>query len=80
MKPILLLLSLMSFICVSAHANSDTPVTAIERHFSHTWEQEIGYTQVVRVGPWLMLSGVTAPGNDMAEQLNRVYGNIEKLL
>ena len=53
---------------------------AISRHHYGDWETDIGYTQVVRVGNTLHLSGVVGSGTTLDEQLSAIYQNIEQIL
>jgi enamine deaminase RidA (YjgF/YER057c/UK114 family) len=52
----------------------------IEREYVNPWEKEIGYAQVVRHGDTLYLSGITASGASVAEQMTAIYGQIGKIL
>jgi 2-iminobutanoate/2-iminopropanoate deaminase len=52
----------------------------IEREYVNPWEKEIGYAQVVRHGDTLYLSGITANGASVAEQMTAIYGQIGKIL
>ncbi len=64
----------------TAACSTTTHSPAIERVHYGDWEREIGYTQVVRVGNTLHLSGVVAGGATMEEQLVAVYRRIESIL
>ena len=52
----------------------------IERKYYNPWEHEYGYAPIVKVGNTLYLSGVTAPGKTMQEQVKAVYNSIGKML
>ena len=52
----------------------------IEREYVNPWEKEIGYAQVVRHGDTLYLSGITASGASVAEQMTAIYDQIGKIL
>lgn len=52
----------------------------IEREYVNPWEKEIGYAQVVRRGDTLYLSGITANGASVGEQMAAIYGQIGKIL
>jgi len=55
-------------------------VNPIERKHYGSWEKQIGYTQVVKVGNRLLISGTTGEGDTMEEQVKSVYQTIEKIL
>lgn len=52
----------------------------IEREYINPWEKDVGYAQVVRHGDTLYLSGITASGASVAEQMTAIYGQIGKIL
>ncbi len=52
----------------------------IERQYYGEWEAEFGYTQVVKVGNTLYVSGITGQGDTMEEQINSVYTYLKKIL
>ncbi|MBP2158197.1 MULTISPECIES: RidA family protein [Asticcacaulis] len=52
----------------------------IEREYVNPWEKEIGYAQVVRHGDTLYLSGITANGATLSDQMTAIYGQIGKIL
>jgi 2-iminobutanoate/2-iminopropanoate deaminase len=52
----------------------------MERKQYHSWEKDIGYSQVVRVGNVLHVSGVISDANTFDEQLQSIYSEIEKIL
>ncbi len=54
--------------------------SAIKRTHYESYEQQIGFTQVVQHGDRLYVSGVTAPGPDMQKAVKAVYGSIQKIL
>lgn len=55
-------------------------IAQIQREYLNTWEKDIGYAQVVRHGDVLYLSGITANGATVAEQMTGIYGEIGKIL
>lgn len=52
----------------------------IERKDYHTWENRIGYSQVVKVNNMLYISGITSEKENMEGQLNEVYSSIKNIL
>ena len=52
----------------------------IERKYYGDWEAEYGYTQVVKVGNTLHVSGITGQGETMEEQIHSVYTYLNKIL
>lgn len=69
--------ALMAFMFASA-ASADT--SKVERYHSGSWEQDIGYTQAIRHGNMLYVSGVVSGGQTMQEQVTNVYGEIKRIL
>lgn len=63
-----------------ASAAGCTTSPEIERRHYGSWETDIGYTQAVRVGQTLHLSGVTHGGDGMAEQMRGAYAVIANIL
>jgi 2-iminobutanoate/2-iminopropanoate deaminase len=63
------------FISNSAYADNQ-----IERKHVFPWEKQVGYTQVVKLGDTLYLSGITSSAKTMQDQINDIYQNIEKVL
>lgn len=51
-----------------------------KRTHAGTWEQDIGYTQIVQDGKTLYLSGVVAGGETMEEQVRGAYTRIVEML
>lgn len=74
----------LATIVVATLAVSGLAISAenshIERKYYNPWEREIGYAPVVKVGNTLYLSGVTSPGETMAEQVESIYTSIGKML
>jgi enamine deaminase RidA (YjgF/YER057c/UK114 family) len=52
----------------------------IERKYYGEWEAEYGYTQVVKVGNTLHISGITGQGETMEEQIHSVYTYLNRIL
>lgn len=53
---------------------------ALERKHYGAWEQDIGYTQVVKVGDRLYISGLTSGAKDMNSQITEIYTTLIKIL
>lgn len=53
---------------------------AIERTYHEDYEAQIGFTQIIKHGGQLYLSGVTASGPDMQLAVETVYGKIKSIL
>lgn len=52
----------------------------IKREYPYPWNKPIGYAEVVQHGNTLYVSGMTADGATMAEQVTAVYAAIDALL
>ena len=65
-------------LLISSVAVADT--TEVERYHSGSWEHDIGYTQAIRHGDMLYLSGVVSGGATMEEQVVNVYREIQRIL
>lgn len=76
----LLLVCLLSGCVKISKNNSSTSDTAIKRHYYNSWEQEIGYTQAIKVGNRLLISGLTSQGSTMEEQVKGIYKRLEGIL
>jgi enamine deaminase RidA (YjgF/YER057c/UK114 family) len=44
------------------------------------FEDRVGYSRAVRVGPLVVVAGTTAPGDGLAAQTREVFGRIEAAL
>jgi len=71
----LALTSLIMMGCTSVTSSKQ-----IERKHYNEWEKTVGYTQVVRVGEILHLSGLGGDGETQAEQINSIYKTISEIL
>lgn len=78
-------LAVASSITTSAEPPASTPAVAeqpplAKKKFNRgPWENEIGYTQAVRVGNTLYVSGVTG-GGAMPDAIKKSYDNVAKTL
>jgi len=52
----------------------------IERKNYHSWESEIGYSQVVKANNTLYISGITSDKVTFEEQIDDIYSTIQKIL
>ena len=76
-----LLLVIITSSCTTTQTDKyDNTVIPIERKHYGSWEKKIGYTQVVKVGNRLLISGLTGEGATMKEQVKSVYQTLEKIL
>ncbi|NTS76651.1 hypothetical protein HR060_07190 [Catenovulum sp. SM1970] len=57
-----------------------TETAFIERKHFGNWEQGWGYTQVVKIGDRLLLSGLTGEGTNMSQHLTHIYGTLSEIL
>lgn len=57
----------------------DEPI-AREHFQAGDWENELGYSQAVKVGNVIFISGVRANGKDMKTQMKTVYMRIQSVL
>ncbi|TDF35063.1 RidA family protein [Alteromonadaceae bacterium M269] len=61
-------------------SSSYTPKAEIERKYYGKWEPEYGYTQVVKVGDTLHISGIPGTGDNMEAQIDSVYTFLKDIL
>ncbi len=73
----LLLLASVVFLFACA-STADT--SKVERYHSGDWEHDAGYTQAIRHGRQLYVSGVISRGETMQDQVTNVYREIKKIL
>ncbi|WP_286261897.1 RidA family protein [Thalassotalea atypica] len=52
----------------------------IERKSYHSWENDIGYSQVVKANNTLYISGITSEESTFENQLDDIYNTIKKIL
>ncbi len=52
----------------------------IKRTHVADFEQQIGYTQVVKHGNYLYLSGIAVTGPDMEQAVNKAYSRLSEIL
>jgi 2-iminobutanoate/2-iminopropanoate deaminase len=52
----------------------------VERKNYNTWENDVGYTQVVKVNNVLYLSGITSAEATFDRQIDAIYTTIKKIL
>jgi enamine deaminase RidA (YjgF/YER057c/UK114 family) len=64
----------------SGGSKSYSQKETIERKYYGEWEAQFGYTQVVKVGNTLHISGITGPGETMEAQINSVYSYLKRIL
>jgi 2-iminobutanoate/2-iminopropanoate deaminase len=62
-----------------AGCTTHQPVSIERKHYGD-WEKDVGYTQAVRIGNTLYLSGLGGQGETQVEQLNDVYQTIGRIL
>lgn len=53
---------------------------SIERKNYFSWENETGYSQVVKHGNTLYISGITSEQSTFDAQIDDIYSNIKKML
>ena len=70
---------LISLAWLTACASTVDSV-GVKRYHSGDWEHDIGYTQAIRRGNILYVSGVVSSGETMQEQVNNVYQQIQSIL
>lgn len=61
-------------------AEEDPGEVMIERFNASPLEEEIGYSQAIRVGQLVFVSGTTAAGKTLQEQLKTIYIRIQSTL
>ena len=69
-----------SIACLALWFAAQVSATELKRSFTQPFQQEYGYAAVVQHGDTLYLSGIAAPGKDMAAQLKHVYTLLDKTL
>jgi 2-iminobutanoate/2-iminopropanoate deaminase len=52
----------------------------IERRIYNSWERDIGYSQVVKLGDTLYVSGITSGADNFDDQLAEIYATILGIL
>ncbi len=75
--PVAIRLSIYVFLLLSLSARADV---STDRKHIFPWEKQVGYSQVVKVGNTLYLSGITSSEKTLKGQLVDIYQNIEKIL
>jgi len=73
---ILIVVSLLIFGCSSQPDRAQQ----MSRTYYQSWEKDIGYAQVFRVGNTLHLSGITGEGETLEQQLHHIYQQIQTIL
>lgn len=74
------LLTTTLFGCATNTNSGTSNTTKIERKHYQSWESDIGYSQVVRSGNTLYISGLTSSGITMNEQVDGIYGQLKSIL
>jgi len=69
---------LLSFVVFSFGCSSTNQT--IERKSYNTWEDEVGYSQVVKVNNILYISGITSDESTFENQVDDIYNTITKIL
>ena len=72
-KPLLLSCGIFLFGCA-------TTDQVIERKNYHSWESDIGYSQVVKANNTLYISGITSEESTFEKQIDDIYTTIKKIL
>lgn len=66
--------------CVALFFGCSSTNQAFERKNYHSWESDIGYSQVVRVNNTLYVSGITSEETTFERQMDDIYTTIKKIL
>jgi len=61
-----------------ASACSTTPT--IERKHYYSWENDYGYSQVVKAGNTIYISGISSDKSSFPEQIEEIYEYLNKIL
>ncbi len=61
-------------------SNNEEKSIPIERKYYGNWEKDIDYSQVIKAGKKLYISGITASGDTMRDQLNSIYDTLGTIL
>lgn len=72
-KSLILSCGIFLFGCVSTDQ-------VIERKNYHSWENDIGYSQVVKANNTLYISGITSEETTFENQVNDIYSTLKKIL
>ncbi|MFT7561472.1 MAG: 2-iminobutanoate/2-iminopropanoate deaminase [Flavobacteriales bacterium] len=78
MKHFKLLIITLTVITLSACNLNNA--NRIERKHYAPWEKEIGYTQVIRTGNTLHLSGITSSAKSFDDQIDEIYNRLTEIL
>jgi 2-iminobutanoate/2-iminopropanoate deaminase len=68
----------LSTVC--ACASTTNAVRVIERKTYNPWENEIGYSQVVKAGNTLYISGIASNKPTLERQVEEIYSTIQSIL
>ena len=74
------ILKIFSFIFVCILMSGCAHYDNIERKTYNSWEKDIGYSQVVKVGDTLYISGITSEAITFDGQLVQIYETIGGIL
>lgn len=68
------------FAAVTFLLGCAAPKQTIERKTYHSWEDEIGYAQVVKANNTLYISGITSEKSTFEGQIDDIYSTIKGIL
>ncbi|WP_370981074.1 RidA family protein [Agaribacterium sp. ZY112] len=80
MRHINKLLMWTSVLLLLACGGTQKDAPKIERQHYNSWEKDLGYSQVVRVGNTLYVSGMTAQGVTLESQMRAIYKSLQRVL
>jgi len=67
-------------VCALLFLSGPTLSAELERKHLGDWEKDLGYTQTVKVGNTLYLSGITSGASSMSAQIEEIYRLIRTIL
>ncbi len=73
-------MTLILAVSLLLSACSATSPSTIERKHYYAWESDYGYSQVVRAGDTIYISGIASDKASFAEQMTEIYTYINKIL
>ena len=75
---VLLIAAGLSMICACTSTTNNDRL--IERKTYNPWENEIGYSQVVKAGNTLYISGIASNKPTLEKQVEEIYSTIQSIL
>ncbi|WP_019027742.1 RidA family protein [Colwellia piezophila] len=71
---------LILIVAISILLSANSTAQTVERKNYYSWENDYGYSQVVRAGNTLYISGIASDKATFPEQMKEIYKVINKIL